>query len=205
MATQLRDGLYGLEYREPDSRRVDPAERKTYDCKQMWQRHHEIVNLAAEGWKQVEIAKILHIDPQTVSNVLNGVLGKEKLSELRSIRDGEVKLRLEQVRVLADKALDIYHEILDNESGEATLRDRKDVADTIILELSGMRVPTKSLNAAVTISANDMADFKARGIAAMRESGILVDVAPEQIEGISNDPSDSLKSERDICGDADSK
>jgi hypothetical protein len=134
--------------------------------------------------KGVDIAQLLNIDPQTVSNILNGTLGKEKLSELRDIRDGEVKLRMEQVKILADKAMATYYEILENEKGEATLRDRKDVADTIVLELSGMRVPTKIQSASVTISASDMADFRERGKAAMRESGILVDVTPEpsQIE-----------------------
>jgi DNA-binding CsgD family transcriptional regulator len=177
--TQLRDGLYGMEYREPDQRRVEPANRKTYDIKQMWQRHHEIVNMAATGMKQVEIAAVLNIDPQTVSNVLNGVLGKEKLAELREARDGDTKLRLEQVRILADKAMATYYEILENEKGEATLRDRKDVADTIILELSGMRVPTKVQSASVVLSGEDMRGFIERGKAAMRESGMIVDVTPE--------------------------
>jgi hypothetical protein len=181
MATQLREGLYGFEYREPDARRVDPSVRKTYDVKQMWQRHHEIVNLAAQGLKQVDIAQLLNIDPQTVSNVLNGTLGKEKLSELRDIRDGEVKLRMEQVKILADKAMAVYYEILENESGEATLRDRKDVADTVVLELSGMRVPTKIQSASVTLSATDMQDFRSRGIAAMRESGMLVEAPADPI------------------------
>jgi predicted transcriptional regulator len=179
--TQLREGLYGLEYREPDGRRVDPAERKVYDIKQMWQRHHEIVNLAAQGFKQVDIAQLLRIDPQTVSNTLNSELGKEKLSQLREVRDGDAKLRLEQVRVLTDKAMATYYEILENERGDATLRDRKDVADTVVLELSGMRVPTKVQSASVVLSGNDLKDFRERGLAAMRESGIIVDVPAKEV------------------------
>ena len=32
---QTRDGLYGFEFREVDQRRVDPAERKRYEIKQL--------------------------------------------------------------------------------------------------------------------------------------------------------------------------
>ena len=42
-----RNELYGYETRDLDLRRKD--ERKTYDIKQMWQRTHEIINLAALG------------------------------------------------------------------------------------------------------------------------------------------------------------
>ena len=83
---QTRNGLYGFEFLEEDQRRVPQEERKVYDVKQMWQRTHEIVNLAARGYKNVEIAEILNIHPQTVSNTLNGKLGQLKLSELRKER-----------------------------------------------------------------------------------------------------------------------
>jgi predicted transcriptional regulator len=184
MATELslRDGLYGLEYREPDGRRVDPTERKTYDIKAFWQRHHEIVSLAAQGWKQTDIADILHIHPQTVSNTLNSEIGKEKLAELREVRDGDTKKRLEQIRVLTEKALGVYHEIFDNETGEATIRDRKEVADTVLLDLAGMRSPTKIQSATISMSLEDLNAFKERGKAAMRESGIVVvDVEADEV------------------------
>lgn len=180
MASQPSE-LYGPLPKSTDGRRALPTERKTYNIKNMWQRHHEIVNLAALGYKQVEIAKILNIEPQTVSNTLNAELGKEKLGELREIRDGETKLRLEQIRVLTDRALATYHEIFDNENGEATLKERKEVADTVLLELSGLRVAQKQINANVSLTPEDFAEFKARGIAAMREAGLVVDVEPEEV------------------------
>lgn len=183
MTLEERDGLYGFDGRENDERRVDPDERKTYDIEQMWQRHHEIVNLAAEGFKQVDIAKILGIDPQTVSNTLNSTLGQKKLSELRETRDGEARLRMEQVRVLKDKAIRVFHEILDNESKEATLKDRKEVAETVISDLSGMKAPTKLFTAHTILSSEQLEDFKARGIAAARESGLVIDVQPEDGNG----------------------
>lgn len=166
--------------REQDQRRVPREERKTYDIKQMWQRHHEIVNLAAQGFKQVEIAEILNIHPQTVSNTLNSSLGEEKLEVLRTERDEDVRKTVEKVRVLKDKALKIYHTILDgvDENGNSvdiSMRDRKDVADTVLLELSGLRVPTKIQSSNITMTATELEELKQRGIQTMRESGLIID------------------------------
>lgn len=166
--------------REQDQRRVPREEKKTYDIKQMWQRHHEIVNLAAQGFKQVEIAEILNIHPQTVSNTLNSTLGEEKLEAVRNERDEDVRKTVEKVRVLKDKALKIYHSILDgvDENGNSvdiSMRDRKDVADTVLLELSGLRVPTKIQSSTVTMTATELDELKRRGLQTMRESGLVID------------------------------
>lgn len=173
--------LYGFATRD-DLRRVNPSERKTYEAKQMWQRHHEIVNLSALGYKNVEIAQIVHCDPQTVSNVLNSTMPKEKLAELREIRDGETKKRLEQVRILTDKAIDVYHDIFDNDNGEVGLKEKKEVADTVLLELSGLRVPTKvaATSVGVVLTADELREFKERGIAAAREAGLVIDIKEEK-------------------------
>lgn len=181
---QTRNGLYGFEIRDNDLRRVTQEERKTYNVKQLWQRSHEIVNLAARGYKQTEIAEILNITPQTVSNTLNSDLGQYKLSEIRLERDAEAKKVSEKIRVLTNKALQVYHEIFDDASGECNLRDKKDVADTVLLELSGLRVPTKvhSQHISATLTAEELEEFKQRGIQAARESGLLVETTAEQVE-----------------------
>ncbi len=173
-----RNGMYGQEYREPDLRRVaDDEVRKSYDIKGMWQRTHEIVNLAVRGMKQCEIAEIVGVTPATVSNTLNSELGERKLSELREGRDEEAKMVSEKIRVLTNKALQTYHEIFDNEEGEASLKDRKDVADTVLLELSGLRAPTKHISA--TLTAEEIETFKARGKAALE--GEIIDVEAEDV------------------------
>lgn len=177
-----RRGLYGFDYIEPDERRVDTVEeRKSYDIKQLWQRHHEIVNLSARGFKNVEIAEILNLSPQTVCNTLNSSLGAEKLSDIRLEKDSEAKKISEKIRVLTNKALTVYHEIFDDESGNVTIEQKKDVADTVLLELSGLRAPTKvhSLSASLTLTPSELELFKKRGIEAARASGMVVDVEYE--------------------------
>jgi predicted transcriptional regulator len=176
---QTRLGLYGFEFRDVDQRRVPEGEEKsTYNIKQLWQRSHEIINLAARGFKYTEIAKILGITPVCVSLTLNSDLGQKKLSEIRGCRDEEAKVTTEAIRVLTEKALATYHEIFDNENGEATLKDRKDVADTILLELSGLRAPTKVQTSSVsmTLSAEEIAEFKRRGARASAEMGEVIDI-----------------------------
>lgn len=167
MKFKTRNGLYGFEYREPDKRRVDdPEKRKSFQIKQLWQRSHEIINLAAMGYKYVDIAEILHISPKTVANTLNSELGEYKLSEIRFSRDEEVKKMHEKIRVLTNKALNVYHEIFDDESGECTLKDKKSAADTVVLELSGLRAPTKIQSHSVHtyLSREDLDSFKQRGV-----------------------------------------
>lgn len=179
----IRNGLYGFEMRDEDRRRRPPEERKTYEIKQLWQLNHEILNLAAKGFKQVEIADILNITPQTVSNTLNSELGQHKLSELRLERDEETKVIAEKIRILTNKALKIYHEIIDDESGESTLKDKRVVADTVMLELSGLRAPTKIQSATMNynLSKEDIEEFKRRAVQAARESGMIVDVEEEKV------------------------
>ena len=179
---QTRNNLYGFDYLEPDQRRrKKEAEPLAYEIKQLWQRSHEIVNLSARGYKNKEIAQILNISPVTVSNTLNGKLGQYKLSEIRQDRDMETKKTVEKIRVLTDKALNVYHETFDNESGEATLKDRKSVADTVVLELSGLRVPTRVQSHSVhtTLTKDEIESFKERGTKAAHDSGIVIDVTPD--------------------------
>lgn len=175
---ERRDGLYGFEFRDADKRRVPADARKAYDVKQLWQRNHEIVNLAAQGYKNVEIAEILNITPQTVSNTLNGELGKLKLSELRYGRDEEAKKMAEKIRILTNKALTKYHEILDNESGRFLPDDEKDVAKSVLHELSGLRAPTKVQSVSATLTLEELEEFKRRGREAAVQSGFTIDIPP---------------------------
>lgn len=180
--TQLRDGLYGFAFRDIDLRRVSEGEeKKTYNIKALWQRSHEIINLAAQGWKQTQIAEILNISEATVSLTLNSDLGKKKLAEIRYSRDEDAKKQSAKINALTNKAIETYNEILDNEDGQATLADRMKVSDSILLELSGLRAPTKiqASSVSMTLSAAEIAEFKQRGIKAAQEAGQIIDITEE--------------------------
>ncbi len=178
---QTRNGLYGFEYRDVDRRRAPDGERKTYEIKALWQRNHEIINLVAQGFSQVDVAEIVGVTPACVSQTVNSELGKRKLAEVRKGRDGEAIKTVEKIRVLTNKALQVYHEIFDNEVGEASLKDRKDAADTVVLELSGLRQATKihSTSVSTVLTAEEIAAFKERGRKAAEQVGMTITVIPE--------------------------
>lgn len=185
---QLRDGLYGFAFRDDDLRRVSGEEKRTYNIKALWQRSHEIINLAVQGWKQTDIAEILNISEATVSLTLNSDLGKKKLADMRYSRDEDAKKQSEKIRVLTNKAIETYNEILDNEGGEVTLSDRMKVSDNILLELSGLRAPTKIQTSSVStvLSAAEIAEFKARGLKAAQEAGQVIDITEEPKQDVSD-------------------
>jgi predicted transcriptional regulator len=165
--------------REPDRRRTDRG--SCYDIKQLWQRNHEIIGLAVQGFEQKEIANILGVHPVTVSNTLNSELGMKKLSELRKCRDEDIVKVSEEVARLAKKALDVYEDIFDNDTVSYKLK--KDAADTVLMDLGGHRAPTKidTRSLHMTATAEEIEEFKKRGVAAARETGMLVEL-PEEAE-----------------------
>ena len=175
-----RTSLYGFEMKGPDLRRVD--ERKTHDINSLWQRSHEILALAVRGMKQVEIAEILNISPQTVSNTLNSDLGRQKLSIMRRGRDENAVIAAERIDLLTQRALDVYDEIFDNENEAVNIDMKKKTADTVALELSGLRAPTKiqahSIHSIATLK--EIEAFKERGKEAAIAAGMIVEVPEEE-------------------------
>lgn len=178
MYAEQRKSLYGFEFREVDGRRRNG--RKTHDIKQLWQRSHEIINLASTGMKGTEIARVLDIAPQTVSNTLNSELGMHKLSDIRGEKDESVKKINEKIEKLTAKALDVYEEIFENTGESVPLEMRKKTADTVMLELSGHRAPVRTESRSFSASATleEIEEFKKRGLEAARARGLLVDVTP---------------------------
>jgi DNA-binding CsgD family transcriptional regulator len=171
--------LYGFEVREPDQRRTE--RNGTHDIKQLWQRSHEILGLALQGIKNTEIAKILSISPVTVSNTLNSSLGREKLAEMRGERDEHYVKVSEHVKQLTIKALETYHKLFDTPGVDPELK--KKTADTVTLDIAGMRAPTKvdtrTLHAHASL--DEIMEFRRRGIEAARESGMIIELEPEEV------------------------
>jgi len=171
--------LYGVKVREPDGRQTDNPNGRAVDIKQLWSRQHEILNLDSLGYKGTEIAKMLGITPTTVSNALNSTLGTEEKSNIRKTRDEEFEELREEVMVLTKKSLIVYNEILDSETEAMTLK--KATADTVALDLAGMRAPTRidSRTVHTTATVEEIEGFKRRGIEAAKSMNQIVTVANE--------------------------
>jgi predicted transcriptional regulator len=184
MATEL----YGNLIRENDLRRVSREDKSTYDIKSFWQRHHEICNLAAQGFKQTEIAYILGIHPQTVSNTLNSTLGEEKLSIIRKERDEDAKLMVERIRVLRDKALKVYQKLFDgvDEEGtpvDSTISQQLHAADVVTLELAQLKAPTKiqATSTHTVLTGQELLAIKERAIKEAKNCGLVIEVEAEEV------------------------
>lgn len=191
---QRREGLYGFEFRKKDNRRADClADRKLFDITQLWQSNHEIINLTARGFKQVEVAEILNVNISTVKRTLNSELGMLKLSEIRLERDNEAKKVSEKIRVLTKKALTVYHEIFDDESGECGLKDKGEFAKHFLNDMSGLRAATKvqSVSAHYTLSKEELDGFKTRGIEAANETGLVIEA--RQSEASASQPAGEVE------------
>ena len=74
------------------------------------------------------------------------------------------------------KALNTYHQLFDTPSVDDKLK--KETADTITLDIAGMRAPTKvdsrSLHMHATVE--EIEEFKKRGFDAARESGMDIEI-----------------------------
>lgn len=70
--------------------RRNPDGNQNYDITKLWFHHNEIIRLAVAGVKsQVEIARLVGVTSQTVSNVLNSDLARARIEELTMRRDAD--------------------------------------------------------------------------------------------------------------------
>ena len=63
---------------------TDPSQRKRYSVSRLRDRHHVILRLVALGRENKEIAGMLGVTPQTVSDVRNSPLGQARIQLFRS-------------------------------------------------------------------------------------------------------------------------
>lgn len=177
MGKEKLKNLYGFETRAPDKRLTNKRSRP--DIKRLWQRSHEIIGLALQGYNNRDIAKTLNITDQTVSLTLNSELGMEKLSELRKERDGEFIDVSKKIAALGEKALEMYEEIFNSDTISYNLK--KATADTVLMDLGGHRAPTKidNRNLNLTASVQEIEEFKKLGLKAAKEAGFLIEVPGE--------------------------
>jgi len=171
------ESLYGFPIRKEDGRRS--SNRRVYDIQKLWSRHKEILQLDSLGYKEAEIAKMLSIHPVTVSNIINSTLGKEMQLAIREGRDKEYEAMRDSIMLLTWKSLDVYDRILEGEENVSKMQ--KDTADTVSLELSGLRVPTRidSRHVGVVLTSQEIEDFKRRGIKAAEDAGKVIKVESE--------------------------
>ena len=150
--------------------RFNTSGRK-YQIQSLWDVHHEILRLAVLGWKPVNIAKELSITPATVSNCLNGELGRRQLELMRGARDAETIDLAIEIRKNAPVAYKVLMEYLENPNFDPRQRitiamdqlDRAGFAAPKVIETRGTHL---------YLTADDIKEIKQRAM----DNNMAIDV-----------------------------
>ncbi len=159
---------YGDRYSDPnrsgDARRV--GERKGHVIVEMWESHHEIARRLLLGQKGTDIARDLNCSAQTISNVRNSPVVKDKLAIMSAARDaGSIDLARE-IADLAPLALQRVKEALETGqvmgrelNGISILKEANQLLDREIGKPT-QRVDTRNIHGHFTM--DDIERIKAR-------------------------------------------
>jgi hypothetical protein len=149
------------------------VEERKYDVKQLWDSHAEMVRRIALGQNNIEIAEALGVTPQTVSNIKNSPLAKEKVEELQNSMDERVRDIHKRIQALQPEALDALEGVLRGQYDNDPHPVLKTKVATTLLAMGGNGPVQKvhSLNEHVT--REDIEKLKERAREAAKMQGVL--------------------------------
>lgn len=116
---------------ERDKRFGGEHKTRAYSIKKVWNRHHEMKRLLLLGHSNIEIAQILGVTQQNVSDVRNSPMFKREMEVLQAARDAgtvEIAVRLAKD---AHKSLQLLEEVRDGRH-DAALRERMRAATELL-------------------------------------------------------------------------
>lgn len=176
---------YGDRFKDPnrgtDRRRNGDKAGGGFVLTEMWECHHEIARRLLLGQKATEIARDMNITPQTVSNVRNSPVVKDKLAIMRAARDaGSVELAKE-IQDLAPIALQRVREALE----DGTVLGKEVSAVGILKEANSLldreigkptqRIDTRNMHGHFTLADIDRIKEKARQLAGTADPNSFVE------------------------------
>jgi len=149
--------------------KVDPS---TYNVKNLWEVHHEILRRLALGQTSTQISNALGVNKLTVSNTRNSVLGREKLEAFRQAMDAEALDIGTRIQQFAPKALKVLEDIIEGNYEEASLALRAKYASQH-LGRAGFGEVKKVASISRTLTRNDIERIKERAVNGAREIGVI--------------------------------
>jgi transcriptional regulator with XRE-family HTH domain len=165
-----RRGGGGVDRPELKDRRF--VEKRQYNVKQLWEAHHEMLRRLALGESNGEVARALGITPQTVSNIRNSPMGREKLNALQEGIDKDMVIISRRIEKFAPVALDLLEGIIEGREEEASIQLRAKSAESY-LGRAGYGPVHKVHSLRETLSRSDIERIKERAINAARNAGAL--------------------------------
>jgi len=150
------------------------VEKRHYDVKQLWDSHHEIVRRIALGENNQQVAEAMGITPQTVSNIRNSPLAREKVEELKGSMDEKVKQIFERIQGLQHLALDTLEKVITGQMDEDPMPALKTKAATTVLAMGGNGPIQKAQTQNLHITRNELEVIKERARSAAQAQGVIV-------------------------------
>lgn len=148
------------------------VEKRQYDIKELWAKHHEITRQVVLGRTNVDIAESIGCTPQTVSNVRNSPLAKAKIEEMSEQRDAEAISIAQRIEEFAPVALDLLEQIISGNIPEASIALRAKVASSH-MSRAGYGEVHKAHILSQHLTREDIERIKTRAVTAAQNAGVL--------------------------------
>jgi len=168
---EQRDYYYNPN-RADDRRRNTASERRVFEVQKLNDLHHEITRRLLCGQKVKRIAEQLSCTPQTVSNVKNSKIVKDKLALMHGAKDANSVDLAKQIEELAPKALENLRQVIEDENEEIPIKMKADESNKL-LDRAGYGATQKheSRYLHAHLTSDDVAMLKERA----RGAGVLIE------------------------------
>lgn len=155
--------------------------RQSYEIKQLWENHHQILRLISLGMKNTEIASELNISSQTVSNVRNSALAQEVLQKQKETLDEEIVSISKRIEKFTPIALQLLEDIIEGKV-ETSIGLAARTAENYVSR-GGYGTVQKSVSLNGTLTKSDLERIKERAKEAKRENSLVaIEVESREIE-----------------------
>jgi hypothetical protein len=157
---------------ERDLRRVAIGERRVYEVKEIWDKHKDVINLIVLGYGNIEIAEMTGYTPQTISNIRNSPIVRERIQELQ----GEVEYKVvdiaARVREFEPVALEYLERVIMGQAEGVSASLRARTAENY-LSRGGHGTVQKISSVSAALTREDIEELKQRAKSAALEHGAM--------------------------------
>lgn len=129
---------------------------QTYSIQKIWGKQAEVLRMFASGIKPDLIASTLDLHKQTVYNICNSDLGRQKIAELQGERDTSFAAVQKHIQAMQPLALEILEESLTATGDFVNLSSKERNRTALqVLAMGGHGAVSKNLHATVGLSEAD--------------------------------------------------
>ena len=160
----------------PDKRRTGQSKQKV---KHLWERQHRILRLCHQGFSNVEVAAMVGVTPQNVSDIKNSQLGQQKLNVMKANSDLDALEGKDRIDAMVTPSMKFLEDIIlaQGEAEGASLALRAKYADKH-LSRAGFGEIRKVAQMSGKLSSADIMQIKERADAEKAAQARIINVTP---------------------------